>query len=259
MTRAPSKLCGCGRALTKSHRCVVTRLQGELNKERSAHTATRAQLDAMEARYEPLVNENDELREKLAEVEAELKGEDFERDCLRSDRDSWQGRAVHHEHIAKSIADDFDSEKRAHAATRSELQAFKAQLGINCEKYAELKDELAETRDRLRRADDFMSAHGLMRGAREQAVLAAMASADRWALQLHVCKDTEGTWCHAAAVAELARRDAEDDQPSTEERGAGGGKQFHPPAESTGAGGVPNPAPRSCEDEDRDLEGETLP
>lgn len=148
----------------------LDRLARKLEKALLKLAETERQLEAVNAKYEPLVTENDELREKLAEAEARLQ--------------------------------------------------------------------------------DALIPH-------EQAVLDAMASADRWALQLHVCKDTEGTWCHAAAVAELARRDAKDDQPSNEERCAGAREHDHLPAESTGARGAQTPAPRSCEDEG--FEGETLP
>lgn len=75
-------------------------------------------------------------------------------------------------------------------------------------RYEPLVNENDELRERLTEAEARLQ-DALI--PQEQAVLDAMGAADRWALQLHVCKDTEGTWCHAAARAELARRDAEDE------------------------------------------------
>jgi hypothetical protein len=52
----------------------------------------------------------------------ELRAENFALENALSERNSWQGRAVHHEHAAKSMAEDLDAERAAHAETRKALE-----------------------------------------------------------------------------------------------------------------------------------------
>jgi hypothetical protein len=43
-------------------------------------------------------------------------------------------------------------------------------------------------------------------GPRDQAVLKTMAAPKEWELRIYLCEETEETWVHEVATAELARR-----------------------------------------------------